>query len=59
MGAPNTRKYKIIYRAPACEHDTEVEATSKYSAKSRFYRDNPECEIIKVEEIPSDEGPSV
>lgn len=59
MNVPEMRKYKIIYRAPACERDTEVEATSKYNAKSRFYRDNPECEIIKVEEMPSDEGPSV
>lgn len=56
MTAPDVRKYKITYRVPECERDTELLATSKYNAKSRFYKKNPQCEIIKVEEIPSDEG---
>lgn len=59
MTAPDVRKYKITYRVPECERDTELLATSKYNAKSRFYRENPQCEIIKVEEVSEDEKPCV
>jgi hypothetical protein len=43
------RKYKITFRAVLKHRTVEIEATSKYDAKQRFYRLYPKYEIIKVE----------
>lgn len=43
--------YKITYRAVLKHRTVEIEATSKYDAKQRFYRMYPRYEIVKVEEI--------
>lgn len=46
------RKFKITYITVTNKEKTEeVEATSKYDAKQRFYRMRPKYEIIKVEEV--------
>lgn len=48
------RKYKIRYFTlglRAREKEVVLEATSKYDAKQRFYRQYPKCDIIKVEVI--------
>ena len=43
------KKYKITYRAVLKHRTVEIEATSKYDAKQRFYRLYPSYEVIKVE----------
>ncbi len=43
------RKYKITYRAVLKHRMVEIDATSKYDAKQKFYRMYPKYEIIKVE----------
>lgn len=46
------KKFKITYITVTNKEKTEeVEATSKYDAKQRFYRMHPKYEIIKIEEI--------
>ena len=45
------RKYKITYRAVLKHRTVEIEATSKYDAKQRFYRQYPAYEIVKVEVV--------
>lgn len=46
------RKFKITYITVTNKQKTEtIEATSKYDAKQRFYRQHPKYEVIKVEEI--------
>ena len=48
------RKFKVTYLTVADKKkDMEIEATSKYDAKQRFYRLHPKYEIINVEEIMS------
>lgn len=49
-----TRKFKITYTDPtreATQPPVEIEACSKYDAKSKFYRKHPDAEIVKVEEV--------
>lgn len=51
------RKYKITYFVSGAryrEKEVVLEATSKYDAKQRFYRQYPKCEIIKVEVVEDD-----
>lgn len=46
------RKFKITYTDPtreATQPPVEIEACSKYDAKSKFYHKHPDAEIIKVE----------
>jgi hypothetical protein len=45
------KKYKITYRAVFMHRTVEIEATSKYDAKQRFYRQYPEAEIVSVEVV--------
>lgn len=48
------RQFRVTYfvlGARAREREVVLEATSKYDAKQRFYRQYPECEIIRVEEV--------
>lgn len=51
------RKFKVTYITVTQKQRTEeIEATSKYDAKQRFYRLHPKYEIIKVEEVQSNES---
>ena len=43
------RKYKITYRVGQKLSTIELEASSKYNAKQRFYLEFPKARIIKVE----------
>ena len=46
------KKFKVTYITVTGKEKTEqIEATSKYDAKQRFYRLHPKYEIIKVEEV--------
>lgn len=48
------RKFNITYTDANRESkrlSVEIEAASKYDAKSKFYHKHPEAEIIKIEEI--------
>ena len=45
------RKYKITYRAVLKHRTVEIEASSKYDAKQRFYRSYPKYEIIQIEVV--------
>lgn len=47
------RKFNITYITVTGKEKTEeIEATSKYDAKQRFYRMHPKYQIIRVEEVP-------
>ena len=51
------RKFKITYTDPTRESkrlSVEIEACSKYDAKSKFYHKHPDAEIVKVEEVRDD-----
>ena len=43
--------YKITYVGALSQRTVKIEASSKYDAKQRFYRQHPSAEIIKVEEL--------
>lgn len=43
------KKFKITYRAVLKHRSVEIEATSKYDAKQRFYRLYPNYEIVRIE----------
>ena len=45
------KKYKITYRAVLKNRTVEIEASSKYDAKQRFYRIYPKYEIIQIEVV--------
>ena len=48
------RKFKITYTNPTRESkrlSVEIEACSKYDAKSKFYHKHPDAEIVRVEEV--------
>jgi hypothetical protein len=45
------QKYKITFRAVLKHRTVEIEATSKYDAKQRFYRLYPKYEIVQIEEV--------
>ena len=45
------RQFKVIYRIRGKEEETVLTAFSKYDAKKRFYRENYEAEIIRIEEV--------
>jgi hypothetical protein len=48
------RKYKITYFVSGAryrEKEVVLEATSKYDAKKRFYREHEYAEIIRIEEV--------
>lgn len=45
------RKFKVTYRAVFMHRTVEIEATSKYDAKQRFYRQYPQYEVVSVEEV--------
>ena len=53
------KKFKVTYAKDTTRGQkmlsVEIEASSKYDAKSKFYKKNPKEEIVKVEEAP-DEG---
>ena len=44
------KKYKITYTEGKKHHEEEVEAHSKYNAKTMFYIEHPKAEIVSVEE---------
>ena len=44
------RVYVITYKKVLKLHEYEIEATSKYDAKKRFYRLFPRYEIVSVRE---------
>ena len=47
------RKFKVTYLTVADKKkDMEIEATSKYDARQRFYRLHPKYQIIHTEEVP-------
>ena len=43
------KKFKITYTSGKDEHQEELIASSKYDAKTKFYKRFPRAEIIKVE----------
>lgn len=43
--------YKITFIGALSHCTVKIEATSKYDAKQRFYRQHPRAEIIKIEEV--------
>lgn len=48
------RTFKVTYLVFGLrtrEREVVLEATSKYDAKQRFYRQYPKCEIIRVEVV--------
>lgn len=45
------KKYKITFVGALSLRTVKIEATSKYDAKQRFYRQHPQAEIVKVEEV--------
>jgi hypothetical protein len=45
------KKYRITYVGALSQRSVKIEATSKYDAKQRFYRQHPRAEIIKIEEV--------
>ena len=45
------RKFKITFIVLRKSKEVVIEATSKYDAKQKFYRKNPDSEIIKIEEV--------
>ena len=49
------RKFKVTYRAVLKHRTVEIEASSKYDAKKKFYFMYPRYELIKVEEVTGDE----
>ena len=48
---PPEREYRITYRMVLKERTLTVEASSKYDAKQKFYRDHPTWEIVSVNEV--------
>ena len=52
------KKFKITYTKDTTRGQillsVEIEASSKYDAKSKFYKKHPTEEIVKVEEINND-----
>ena len=49
------RKYKITYVGALSLRTVKIEATSKYDAKQKFYRQHPYAEIVKVEVVEQSE----
>lgn len=45
------RKFKVNYKAVHKKGTMEIDAFSKYDAKQRFKRNNPQYEVIKVKEV--------
>ena len=45
------RKFKIVYEFAGFVSADIVEASSKYSAKQRFYVKHPRAMIIKIEPV--------
>lgn len=49
------KKFKITYTKDTTREpkplSVEIEASSKYDAKSKFYKKHPAEEIVKVEEV--------
>lgn len=45
------RKYKIVYWHNGNKKVEEIEAASKYNAKTRFYLSHPADDIIRIEEV--------
>jgi hypothetical protein len=43
--------YKITFIGALSHRTVKIEAASKYDAKQKFYRQHPQAEIVKVEEI--------
>ena len=48
------RKFKVEYRAVKKHGTVEIEAFSKYDAKQRFKRNNPQYEVLLVKEVTDD-----
>ena len=52
MNSPILKTFKIIYITVTGKQRSEkIEATSKYDAKTRFYRQHPKYQVVKVEEV--------
>lgn len=50
------KKYKVTYIALSNrQREVVIEATSKYDAKQRFYRQHPKYEIVRIEEVTNNE----
>lgn len=45
------KKYKVIYWHNGNKKVDEIEASSKYNAKVRFYLSHPCDDIIRIEEV--------
>ena len=43
------QRYRVTYELDGWVYAYEVEATSKYNAKQRFYLEFPKARILKVE----------
>lgn len=51
MNSQILKSFKVTYETVAGkQRNQQIEATSKYDAKQRFYRLHPKYEIIKVED---------
>ena len=51
MNSQILKNFKVTYETvTGKQRSQQIEATSKYDAKQRFYRIHPKYEIIKVEE---------
>jgi hypothetical protein len=45
------KKFKLTYDDRGTVKEVVIEATSKYDAKQRFYRQYPKYEIVRVEVV--------
>lgn len=45
------KRYKVTYKKVLKPYEKYIEATSKYDAKQKFYREYPHYQIVSVEEV--------
>ena len=45
------RKFRVVYNLYGVEEAYELQVSSKYNAKQRFYLLYPRAEIVRVEEV--------
>lgn len=50
----NMRKFKVVYWSNGRKKVAEIEAYSKYDAKTRFYASHSCDDIIRIEEVKDD-----
>ena len=48
------KKFKVIYWSNGRKRVVEIEASSKYDAKTKFYFKHPCDDIIRIEEVTED-----